>query len=150
MINQEVYNCRFLDLFAGSGAIGIEAISRGAKQAVFVENSRDAVRCIEDNLKRTKLKDQALVMSMDVMSAIKQLDRKGEHFDLVFMDPPYNHMFERDVLANMRDVSFIDEDTLIIFEASLETETDYLESFGYEVVKEKIYKTNKHLFVKRG
>ena len=67
MITPSLYDCRFLDLFAGSGGIGIEALSRGAKEAVFVEKNPKAVSCIKENLKYTKLDSNAQVMATDVL-----------------------------------------------------------------------------------
>ena len=87
VINNYVPGCYFLDLFSGSGGIGIEAASRGAKKCVLVENNRQAYDCIMYNLKYTKLEDVSKVMFTTVESAIKQLDNTGEHFDIVFMDP---------------------------------------------------------------
>jgi 16S rRNA (guanine(966)-N(2))-methyltransferase RsmD len=76
ILQGEIVDARFLDLFSGSGGIGIEALSRGAKQCVFVENEREAVTCIKQNLKTTRLSDQAQVMAMDVMQAIRRLDSR--------------------------------------------------------------------------
>jgi 16S rRNA (guanine966-N2)-methyltransferase len=75
-----------LDLYAGTGAVGIEALSRGAARAVFVDSSRDAVRTIRENLGRAKLSDRAAVLRSDVVRAIHS--GLGA-FDLVFLDPPY-------------------------------------------------------------
>lgn len=149
MLSQDIYGSRFLDLFSGSGAIGIEALSRGAASAVFVENNRQAVQCIRENLTKTKLLTEAVIMPMDCASAINRLQGSPQHFDIVFMDPPYNRELEKEMLGLMRNVSFIDEDTMIIIEASLETDFDWLEAYGYEFTKIKKYKTNQHVFVKR-
>ena len=80
--------CRFLDLFSGSGSIGIEALSRGAVEAVFVEQSRKATAVIRDNLQFTKLMPEAVVMQDSVLHALSILSGKGDVFDCVFMDPP--------------------------------------------------------------
>ena len=149
MIQNDLYGRSFLDLFAGSGAIGIEALSRGAVSAVFVENNRQAVTCIRENLTKTKLMPQAEIMSVDCQTAIDRLENGKRHFDIVFMDPPYNKQLEKEMLERMQHVSFIDEDTMIIIEASLETEFDWLEAYGYEITKVKKYKTNQHVFVQR-
>ena len=74
MIAHGLCDCTFLDLFSGSGAIGIEAISRGVKKAVFVENNPNAIQCIMENLKKTQLADQAEVIREDVFSALRRLD----------------------------------------------------------------------------
>ena len=74
MLSFYVEDSRFLDLFSGSGGIGIEALSRGAKQAVFVEQNKKAVACIKENLMHTHLNDKAVVMSKDVMTALRILE----------------------------------------------------------------------------
>ena len=89
MLMQEVAGCRFLDLFSGSGAIGIEALSRGAAHACFVDNATAAVDVIRRNLEKTKLVSRAEVVRADAMSAVRQLSQRGAVFDIVFLDPPY-------------------------------------------------------------
>ncbi len=146
MLQDEVPGSRFLDLFAGSGAIGIEALSRGASEAVFVERDRRACQCIRDNLQFTRLADRGRLIAADVFSAVDRLDGQGK-FDLIFMDPPYNKLLERDVLEKLKDTRLIGADTLLIVEASLETEFAYCADLGYDVVKQKRYKTNQHIFL---
>ena len=107
MLQSDIPGCKFLDLYSGSGAIGIEALSRGAAKAVLVENSKKAVECIKDNLTFTKLADKADVMEMDVLSAINRLKGK-DVFSIVYMDPPYSNDYERDVLAALRNSDIID------------------------------------------
>ena len=149
MINNDVYGAVFLDLFAGSGGIGIEALSRGAKEAVFIDNGSRQVACIRDNLKTTRLEDKATVLNSDVISGLKMLERNGKKFDLIFMDPPYNHELEKHVMETLKDSSLIDEDTLFIVEASLETSFSWAGPMGYEIVRSKEYKTNKHVFLRK-
>ena len=74
----------------GSGAIGIEALSRGAEMAVMVEHNPRAAQCIRENLKITHLEDKATVMNCDVITALKRLEERQLVFDIIFMDPPYN------------------------------------------------------------
>lgn len=149
MLQYDLYDCSFLDLFAGSGAIGIEALSRGCKNAVFVEKSKNAQNCIKENLLATKLVNDALVLSMDAVESIGYLEGMKRSFQFIFMDPPYNQDLERQVLERLRNSTIIDEDTLIIVEASLETWMDDIDTLGFEIVKEKKYKTNKHIFIKK-
>lgn len=139
-------DAKFLDLYSGSGGIGIEAISRGAEFACFVEKNREAVQCIEQNLRFTKFEGQALVMKSDVMMALRQLE--GKHvFDVIFMDPPYNEQLEAQVLEYLSGSALIHDDTLIVVEASKETDFDYLDGLGFYVIKQKDYKTNKHIWI---
>lgn len=149
MISYNLEHSSFLDLFSGSGAIGIEALSRGAKRAYFVENNRNALKCIDDNLKFTKLKDEAIVLPMSFESAIAKLDADKVFFDFVFMDPPYNKSLEKEVLRLLKNSSLIDSTSQLIIEASLETDFSYAEEMGYIITKEKTYKTNKHIFLKK-
>lgn len=150
MLQPEIPGCTFLDLFSGSGAIGIEALSRGAAMAVFVENNPKAVDCIKENLARTRLEENALVMGSDVITALRRLEGRNYRFDVVFMDPPYNHDLEKTVLEYFSKSPMVTEDTLIIIEASKETDFDWLESYGYHMIKNKEYKTNKHVFAGKG
>ena len=137
MIQDELYGIRFLDLFSGSGAIGIEALSRGAKEAVFVE----------------KNPADAFVVQSDVFAALDRLRREiedgKESFGVIFMDPPYNQELEKRVLSCLKDSKVADERTLIIIEASLETDFSYLKEFGFRVLKRKEYKTNVHMFIEK-
>lgn len=142
----KLYDCRFLDLFAGSGQIGLEAVSRGAAEAVFVENSRKAAACIEDNIKFTKLTDSCTLLVRDAVSAVRWLEGR-ETFDIVFMDPPYRRNMEEDVLKALASSSIIHKDSLIVAETALDTDLSYTAGLGYEITKEKTYKTNQHIFL---
>ncbi len=149
MIQTKVEGSVFLDLFSGSGSIGIEALSRGAKEAYFVENQKAAVQCIRENLQFTKLAEKSVVMECDVVTAIHRLCGKGKIFDIIFMDPPYNMKWERNVLSALASADILDEDTTIIIEASLTTDFSYVGELGFTVEKEKEYKTNKHVYLYR-
>lgn len=149
MIHNDIYGCTFLDLFSGSGAIGIEALSRGAKEAVFVEKNPKAADCIRENLKAARLVDRAVLLNCDILDALRRLENRKEAFDFIFMDPPYNHLWEKEVLTCLAHSSLLKEETLIITEASKETGCEYLPELGYYLEKEKIYKTNKHLFIRK-
>ncbi|HHU73941.1 MAG TPA: 16S rRNA (guanine(966)-N(2))-methyltransferase RsmD [Clostridiales bacterium] len=147
IINPYIADADFLDIFSGSGAIGIEALSRGARYAAFVENSRPALDCIKSNLKYTKLDQQAEIFSLDALKAIRALELKGKVFDIVFMDPPFDQMIEKDILLALQNSNIIYCDTIIIVEASKKTNFDYLEDTKFEIYKTKEYKSNKHVFI---
>lgn len=147
MLQSYLADCVFVDMFSGSGGIGIEALSRGARKAYFVENAKEALACIESNLNTTKLKDSAVVLKTDAVSSLHHIFEK--EVDIIFMDPPYNMGHEKMVLSCLKDMKFVTEDTMIIVEASLETDFDFALDFGFEVYKEKCYKTNKHVFLRR-
>lgn len=147
ILQDDIPGAAFLDLFAGSGGIGIEALSRGAKECVFVDSGKKPQECIKDNLIHTHLEDRGRVIARDVFSAISYLDSHGA-FDIIYMDPPYDNELEKQVLKVLKSSSLINADTIIVIEASLGTDFSYLMDEGYELLREKLYKTNKHVFVK--
>lgn len=92
-----VSGVKMLDLFAGTGSVGIEALSRGAKEVVFVERVRAAVGLLRCNLSSLELSGVARVLARDVRSALVQLCREGARFDLIFADPPYGRHWEAEL-----------------------------------------------------
>ena len=136
-----------LDLCAGSGSIGIEALSRGAKRAYFVENGREAYACIQKNLYTTHLEDKAVLMRMDARNALTRIHEK--EIDLIYMDPPYEAQTVHDLLRLLPQQPYVTEDTLIIVETSLTSDFSYLPECGLTIVREKDYRTNRHLFIRR-
>ncbi len=143
MIQTEVPDCVFYDFFAGSGGIGIEALSRGAKYAYFVENDKKALECIKKNLTFTKLMDKATIVSRDVLGAVPFLNEKA---DIIFMDPPYQIEIEPLVCQMLKQSGCLKDDTLIIIEAEKDRDLSEIEELGFTLLKEKVYKTNKHVF----
>ena len=148
MISEYLADSYFLDLFSGSGAIGIEALSRGAAHASFVEQSKKAMECIKENLAYTKLADRAELYETDVINALSRMEGRNT-FDYVFMDPPYNQLLEKKVLEYLGSSNLLSEDALIIVEASIETNFSYVSELGFSIIKEKIYKTNNHIFLEK-
>ena len=147
IIQTRIPECTFLDLFAGSGSIGIEALSRGASECVFVDQNRNAAACIQENLKKTKLASQGQILTMDVLMALKQLNGRRS-FDCIFMDPPYQTEPEEVILAYLAESTLISDDTLIIIEATLNRDFSFVEELPFQIVRDKRYKTNRHLFVR--
>ena len=137
----------FVDLFAGSGAIGIEALSRGAKKCYFAENGKEACDCILDNLKFTRFTDASVLMKQDVLDAVYHIFEK--EVDVIFMDPPYGKEYEKKVLDALKDVKYVTDDTILIVEADLHTDFSYVSELGFEIFKQKCYKTNQHVFLRR-
>jgi 16S rRNA (guanine966-N2)-methyltransferase len=148
MIAPYLYDSIFLDLFAGSGGIGIEALSRGAMEAVFVEKNPKAMACVKENLQKTHFERKGMTMQMDVMTALYKLEGEKQ-FDYIFMDPPYDQELEKQVLKYLAGSSLVYEDTVIIVEASLNTDFSYIGELGFSLIKEKRYKTNKHVFLEK-
>ncbi len=133
ILPRDLSGARVLDLFAGSGSLGIEALSRGAKQAVFVDQSRESFRLIKDNLRELGLLKQGRLLNKRAGPGMKELASEQARFDLVFMDPPYN--------------GALADKTLALLESS-----DVLESAGIVVVEhgrdEKIVKAYHGLLLK--
>lgn len=148
IIGTHMWDTSFLDLFSGSGAIGIEALSRGAKRAVFIEQNIKAVACIKKNLHKTKLESNAEVIRNDAVTALNHLKGR-EKFDYIFLDPPYDCNLEKEVLSVIIDADILADEALIIVEASINTDFSYLNNMGYAMIKEKTYRTNKHVFLER-
>lgn len=147
ILQGDIPGCVFVDMFCGSGGIGIEALSRGARKAYFVENAREPLNCLADNLKFTRFEDRAVVLRQDAAAALSDISEK--EVDILFMDPPYGQEQERRVLEELQNMRYITSDTLIVLETSLDTPVNYAPEIGFSVVREKTYKTNKHVFLRR-
>lgn len=145
MIQMYIPDCRFLDLFAGCGGIGIEALSRGASGAVFIDNSRKAIAVINENLQHTGFSEKADVITADALTGLMQIEHRGA-FDVIFIDPPYNKGLEKQALEYLSRSRLVTDSTLIIVEASNETDFGYAAGLGFMMTKSKEYKTNKHVF----
>ncbi|MBO5372159.1 MAG: 16S rRNA (guanine(966)-N(2))-methyltransferase RsmD [Lachnospiraceae bacterium] len=146
MIQNEIPGSYFLDLFSGSGQIGLEALSRGSLYSVFVENNKKAAACIAENIRFTKSEKESLLLQMDVLPAMRSMEGKHK-FDIIFMDPPYGKLLEQEVLEYLQNSSLLKEDALIIVEMALGTDYSYVKDLGYQILKEKQYKTNMHVFL---
>ena len=147
ILQNDVPGAVFVDLFSGSGGIGIEALSRGAKKVYFIDNSPKSIACIQENLLFTKLADKSIILKQDAVTALTSIYEKK--VDILFMDPPYGLGHEERVLAVLQNMKYVCEDTLVVAEAALQTDMDYAEEYGFEIIREKKYKTNKHIFLRR-
>ena len=144
MIQFDVPEAEFLDLFAGSGGIGIEALSRGAVSLDAVEQDAKALNCIRTNLKTVGFTEKAKVWPMSVERALQQFAQQGRRFDMIFMDPPYLRGWEEKVAALISEYGLLKPDGVLIVESSSET---IVRVSGLDVVKEKVYKTTRFTFM---
>lgn len=119
IISHNVPGARFLDLFCGSGGIGIEALSRGADFAIFVDSSTEAIKATRVNLEKTRFTSSA-VLHMPIESAMSRLVKNGHSFDIIFADPPYGRDFEVQVLKLLHDYNLLAKDGIIIIETGIE------------------------------
>jgi 16S rRNA (guanine(966)-N(2))-methyltransferase RsmD len=116
IINFDLPGAAVLDLFGGTGQLGIEALSRGAQKAVFVDAREDACKIIRENLRRTKLEAQGKVMRSDYLDYLK---RCKEKFDIILLDPPYAEVFLENALKCITEIDILQTDGIIVTERPL-------------------------------
>ena len=135
---------RFLDLFSGSGAIGIEALSRGAQDAIFNDINKDAVSIIRENLK--KVHEERTVLQLDYESCLKKM--KGRRFNYIFCDPPYAFKEYGRIFALVEEYDVLDEEGVVIIEAEKNTALE--ETYGLmHLYKERKYGISKLLYYRK-
>ncbi|MBQ3192347.1 MAG: 16S rRNA (guanine(966)-N(2))-methyltransferase RsmD [Oscillospiraceae bacterium] len=139
IINFDIPGANVLDLFGGTGQLGIEALSRGARNAVFVDQREDACKLIRENLKRTKLELSGNVVRSDYLD---YLARCREKFDIIFLDPPYAEVFLETALNKITEIDILQSNGIIVTERPLGKELPW-DFEGY--VRSKDYKYGKTL-----
>jgi 16S rRNA (guanine(966)-N(2))-methyltransferase RsmD len=129
--------CRVLDVFAGTGNLGLEALSRGAAFAVFVDSHKESVALVEKNLRMLGFGDRGRVLEREALSALRSLEKREEPFQLVFIDPPYRQGLAEKVLGFLATSALIDSRSLIVVESAsrelLPTEFGPLREFDRRV-----------------
>ncbi|MGE5196603.1 MAG: 16S rRNA (guanine(966)-N(2))-methyltransferase RsmD [Anaerolineae bacterium] len=133
-ISQElIEGATFLDLFAGSGAMGLEAISRGADKATFVENDKEAIRCIYSNIETLGVEHSCEVLKLPAMLALKKLREARKTYEIIYVDPPYDLIIE-DIFRLLDDEFLLAKDGLLFLEQAAtaksliqKTSFDYLQ-----------------------
>lgn len=118
ILRDHVSGCRFLDLFAGSGSIGIEALSRGANMAVFVEANYRHAAIIKENLKTCGLESGARLIAAKVAEGLFLLAQEGQAFDIIFLDPPYLKSLEAVTLADIMRYHLLKPGGMVVVESS--------------------------------
>ena len=139
IIHFDIPGAKVLDLFGGTGQLGIEALSRGAQSAVFVDQREDACRLIRENLKRTRLEQDAKVVRGDYL---EYLGRCREKFDIILLDPPYAEVFLENALKKITEIDILQSGGIIVAERPLGKELPW-EFDGYE--RSRDYKYGKIL-----
>ena len=119
IIQFDIAGAKVLDLFGGTGQLGIEALSRDASSAVFVDEREDACKLIRENLKRTKLENSARVIRSDYMAFLKNC---RENFDIIFLDPPYAEVFLENSLKLITEIDILQSGGIIVAERPVEKE----------------------------
>lgn len=139
IINFDIPGAKVLDLFGGTGQLGIEALSRGAEEAVFVDAREDACGLIRENLSRAKLAGQARVIRSDYMD---YLNRASQRFSIILLDPPYAEVFLENALKRITEIDILQSDGIIVTERPLGKELPW-EFDGFR--RSKDYKYGKTL-----
>ena len=116
IIRWDVQDARVLDLFAGTGALSLEAVSRGAQEAVLIDMDRDACNAIRKNMESTRLGEQCRLIPRDYRQAMDALSREGAKFDVVFIDPPYKMENTGEMCAELYDKGLLSDEFLIVVE----------------------------------
>jgi 16S rRNA (guanine966-N2)-methyltransferase len=138
ILAHRIAGARVLDLFAGTGAFGIEALSRKAESAVFVDYDRDSVSVIHANIKALSLKNRAKIIRWDLIKNLNCLQALDIAFDLVFMDPPYEHNLVAPALENLHFSQSLSIDAKIVVEHSRK-ESIVTEQLPFEITDQRKY-----------
>ena len=135
IIQNEIKDSVCLDLFSGSGNLGIEAISNGAKMCYFVDNNKAAINTIKDNIDKLGIKDKSIVINSDYLDALDKFRKEKIKFNIVFLDPPYKEDVINDILNYLYKQKLLKRNATVI----CEYENQIRENNYYDVQKEKKY-----------
>lgn len=131
-INSEIQNRSFLDLFAGSGAVGIEAYSRGAKNVVLVDDNIEAIKVIKHNLETLNIED-ITILFINFNQALKILEEKNKSFDFIFLDPPYKMIINKEFILNLKKYNIFKDNSVLIVEVDYELDSELLMDYKYKI-----------------
>lgn len=116
ILGDRVPGAKILDLFAGTGNMGLEAISRGAEHCIFIDSSKEAIRIIHENINTLKYQDKCEVYNNDAIAAMEILNKRNIKFDIIFLDPPYHKNIITTVLKTLNNTEILNHNGLIIAE----------------------------------
>ena len=126
-----------LDLFAGSGNLGIEAISNGSLKCYFVDNNKKCIYIIKDNIKQFHIEDNSVVIQSDYRQVLKYFKDNSIKFDIIFIDPPYKYQIMNEMLEIVRSYNLLNNNGIIVLEYSIDKLSDNIQ--GYQLLKYKKY-----------
>ena len=139
IIGQRVSGAAVLDLFAGTGNLGLEAWSRGARLIQFVDHNRDSLKLVRSNIAKCRAEQDCKVLKHDAEAAVDLLFRQGQRFDLIFVDPPYNKGWVQKVLHKLESVPLLTESGWLILEHSRHDDLTGQVPAGYEQFRSQQY-----------
>lgn len=116
IINSYIMDSNVLDLFAGTGSLGIECLSRGAKGCTFVDISKDSIDIVKSNIKRARVEEDSFIINSDFKTAIDKLKMQNSKFDIVFMDPPYYKNMFIESIEKIDNSNLLNEEGIIVIE----------------------------------
>lgn len=134
IINGYIIDGDVLDLFAGTGSLGIECLSRGANKCVFVDVNKTSIDIVKSNIKKARVEDNAEILNIDYKSAIERVKNKNYKFDIIFMDPPYYENMFIDALKKIDESDILKDDGIIVVEH--DTKQKFPESIG-KLIKDR-------------
>ncbi len=151
IIQFEVKDAVVLDLFAGTGALGIEALSRGAKEAVFCDKVPDAIKVIKQNIINTNNLDKATIINKEYQEVLENLSKQNKKFDIVFLDPPYKTNLAIESLQKIIMSDLLTEDGTIIIETDdINKEREILKIEKVEIFDKRKYGSVWLIFIRKG
>ena len=147
IIQSDIQDSNALDLFSGSGAIGLELLSRGAKKAVLCDNSKDAIKIIKQNAQKTHLDDKAEIYNIDFSNLIEKLE--DQKFDIIYIDPPYATDYIKIALEKIIEFKLVDINTKIIIETDDEKRIlKQIENLNIKIENQRRYGRVHLIFIK--
>jgi 16S rRNA (guanine(966)-N(2))-methyltransferase RsmD len=146
ILAMQIQGTHFLDLFCGSGAIGIEALSRGAETVVFAEQNKEALRVLEKNLSATKLLPLARVLPLSATHAIHQLQQEAQRFDMIFLDPPYYEEYLQTTLTQITEAAILKNNGTSLVIAETEAKHPLPTVTGLTLTQQRDYGKTRFLF----
>ncbi len=147
IIQNEIKESFFLDLFSGSGAISIEALSRGAKKVIACDKSKDAIKIIKKNIEKTHMEDKIIIYNEDYLECLKKI--KDTVFDLVYLDPPYKTDYALEAIKLILDLNLIDDNSIIIVETDDEKKLKKIEEEKIQIIDKRKYGRAVIAFIKK-
>lgn len=138
IIQSRLHDSVVIDLFAGSGNLGIESLSRNASKAYFIDNNKNSIKSIKENLKKTNLIDNSIVIQMEVLAGMEKLSTQGVKSNIIFLDPPYSKGFVTPTLDGISSFKLLEQDGIVVVEHKKNDEIpDSIHNF-------KKYRTNNY------
>ena len=147
IVKNDIQDSVFLDLFSGSGAIGLEAVSRGAKKAILCDKSKEAIKVIRKNVEKTRFENQVEIYCTDFETLIKE--KQKTVLDIVYIDPPYQTDYAYRAVKLLIEQRLINENTLIIIETDRKEILEDIENLPITKIDERKYGRAQLIFLKK-